>query len=126
VGGHLCHVRYRGHESEMCLLTLTKSAFYSQKISFVELPHHLSMCCNRVNTVDRQVSTLLTPSPHITRFHIARNSTSAEFLKTALCGIPLNGIPQNRVMQNSNGISSTVLLTRFSHNAEFQNSKNAR
>ena len=59
VGGHLCHVRYRGHESEMCLLTLTKSAFYSQKISFVELPYHLSMCCNRVNTVDRQVSTLL-------------------------------------------------------------------
>ena len=59
MGGHLCHVRYRGHESEMCLLTLTKSAFYSQKISFVELPYHLSMCCNRVNTVDRQVNTLL-------------------------------------------------------------------
>ena len=30
-----------------------------------------------------------TPSPRVTRFHVARNSTSAEFLKTALCGIPL-------------------------------------
>ena len=30
-----------------------------------------------------------TPSPRLTRFHVARNSTSAEFLKTALCGIPL-------------------------------------
>ena len=32
---------------------------------------------------------LYTPSPRVTRFHVARNSTSAEFLKTALCGIPL-------------------------------------
>ena len=30
-----------------------------------------------------------TPSPRVTRFHVAWNSTSAEFLKTALCGIPL-------------------------------------
>ena len=32
---------------------------------------------------------LYTPSPCVTRFHVAQNSTSAEFLKTALCGIPL-------------------------------------
>ena len=30
-----------------------------------------------------------TPSPRVTWFHVARNSTSAEFLKTALCRIPL-------------------------------------
>jgi len=37
-----------------------------------------------------------------------------------------HGIPQNRVMRNSNGIPSAVPLTRFSRNAEFRNSKNAR
>ena len=47
----------------------------------------------------------ITPSPRLTRFCVTRNCTSAEFLKTALCGIPCyNEIPQNRVMRNSSGI----------------------
>ena len=64
---------------------------------------------------------LYTPSPCVTRFHVARNSS-----KPCYAEFHYNGIPQNRVMRNSNGIPSTVPLTRFSHNAEFRNSKNAR
>ena len=62
-----------------------------------------------------------TPSPRVTRFHVARNSSKPRFVE-----FHYNGIPQNCVMRNSNGIPSTVPLTRFSHNAEFRNSKNAR
>ena len=40
-------------------------------------------------TYDLQIDPNTTPSPRVKRFHVVRNSTSTEFLKTALCGIPL-------------------------------------
>ncbi len=51
----------------------------------------------------------------------ARNSSKPRYAE-----FHYNGIPQNRVMQNSNGIPSTVPLTQFLRDAEFWNSKNAR
>ncbi len=64
----------------------------------------------------KTIELMTTPSPRVTRIRITRNSTSTVFLLMyALCGIP-------RVMRNS----TTVPLTRFSRNAEFRNSGNAR
>ena len=66
-----------------------------------------------------------TPSPRLTWFRVTRNSTSAEFLKTALCGIPLqwnSSKPRYAEFQRN---STTVPLTQFSRNAEFRNARQA-
>ena len=67
-----------------------------------------------------------TPSPRLTQFCVTRNSTSAEFLKTALCGIPLQWNSSKSRYAEFQWNSTTVPLTRFSCNAEFRNSQNVR
>ena len=112
-----CYSKQPKPHLALCILMTVMELGMCKNPPMTQLMIQLLLCCNKNCTVSHNLKILfwfikqykligqgylntsfmykcfgifyLTPSPRVTRFHVARNSTSAEFLKTALCGIPL-------------------------------------